>query len=241
LREVFVNIIFNALDAMEPDGGRLSITTGSIGGGAFTRFKDEGKGMAPDVRERIFEPFFTTKGVGGTGLGLSASYAIVERHGGRIEVESQPGHGATFTVWLPLAKPAGTEASLQARRSIKPVNILVVDDDEPVRNALAELLEAHGHTVDRAPNGAEALGMLEANPSAYCVVFADLAMPDMDGLALARAVRSLGPIKTFLITGYGDAALLGKQERGLVQAVLSKPFNEETILKALEEALSNGC
>jgi CheY-like chemotaxis protein len=242
LREVFVNIIFNALDSMAPRGGRLLVNTGCTPAGAFARFSDEGVGMSEEVRKRIFEPFFTTKGLSGTGLGLSASYAIIERHGGRIEVESSDGQGSSFTVWLPLARQMGSPGEQGITHHLKPAKILVVDDDEAVRDALAEMLEAHGHEVFRAATAAEALDLLRIDGNRCNVVFADLAMPEMDGLALARAIRAIAigkddtPTSVLLITGYGDSTL-SAEERNLVDGVIPKPFHEEAILDALDQVL----
>lgn len=240
LREVFVNIIINAVDAMAPQGGRLFINTGSNPGGVFARFSDEGHGMTAEVKARVFEPFFTTKGVGGTGLGLSASYAIVERHGGRIEVESERGQGSAFTIWLAVTNPDGPRSTEQCSRPSTSLKLLVVDDDEPVRQALAELLEAHGHSVTPAESGSSALAALNTESSCYAAAFIDLAMPEMDGLAVARAVRALrkAQVKVLLITGYADAAVLSEEEKTLVDAIIPKPFQEETILTALEGVLS---
>jgi PAS domain S-box-containing protein len=241
LREVFVNIILNALDAMEPRGGRLLVNTGATAAGAFARVSDEGIGMSEDVRKRVFEPFFTTKGVGGTGLGLSASYAIIEQHGGRIEVESDEGQGSAFTVWFPLGQATGAEDGEDEQTRIEPARILVVDDDEHVRDALSEILEAYGHKADRAASGYEALELLRSDENVYSVAFVDLSMPDMDGLAVARLIKSLPDsdrrrMKVLLITGYGDA-VLNEEETGLVDAVIPKPFHQSAIQAALEKAL----
>ena len=109
LREVFVNIILNALDAMERAGGRLLIETGMCGEEIFARFADQGTGMTSDTLARIFDPFFTTKGPAGAGLGLSGSDVAVRRHGGRITVDSEPGCGTSFGVWLPRERPPETD------------------------------------------------------------------------------------------------------------------------------------
>lgn len=239
LREVFVNIILNALDAMEPNGGRLLINTGSSPGGAFARFSDEGLGMGEEIRQRIFEPFFTTKGVSGTGLGLSASYAIIERHGGRLEVESEPGQGASFTAWFPLIKQAAPSGSTSSTRPLDAIEMLVVDDDDAVREALAGMLEAQGHTITRAASGHEALDKIRRRPGVYRVIFADLAMPEMAGLALAREARALGPdTRIILVTGYGEKALMTDEERTLIESIIAKPFSEEAISAAVERCVA---
>jgi two-component system NtrC family sensor kinase len=106
LNQVFMNLLLNAAQAIQ-DFGKITLRTGQAGGGLFVAISDTGQGMEPEIIDRIFDPFFTTKPVGqGTGLGLSVSYGIVQKHGGRIEVQSEPGNGSTFTVWLPLKRPA---------------------------------------------------------------------------------------------------------------------------------------
>src|SRR5262249_11081676 len=157
LREVFVNLIVNAVDAM-PTGGRLSISCELHNDKLCLRFADTGTGMPEDVRQKIFDPFFTTKGAQGTGLGLSVSYSIIERHDGTISVASQPGGGTVFTIELPAA-----ETSIKARRRnertvITPsLSVLVIDDEQAVRETLADMLQALAHTVVLADSGPDAL------------------------------------------------------------------------------------
>lgn len=161
LREVFVNIILNALDAM-PQGGRLQIATEAKGNSVVVTFTDSGIGMSRQVCEKIFEPFFTTKGVAGMGLGLAVSYGTIERHGGRIEAHSTPGHGTTFTITLPAvetANPVATNVSAlrdavldgaDQHHRFGGADSLVVSDDEPAGDALAGILAS---PVRNGPNG----------------------------------------------------------------------------------------
>jgi PAS domain S-box-containing protein len=135
LKEVFVNIILNALDAM-PQGGRLHIATETHGAFATVSFTDNGIGMANEVHGHIFEPFFSTKGVSGTGLGLAVSYSIIERHGGRIEARSSPGRGTTFTITLPATPNAYGNSTRDRRVRPRTANVLAVDDDGRVQEAL---------------------------------------------------------------------------------------------------------
>ncbi|HEY7543235.1 MAG TPA: PAS domain S-box protein, partial [Blastocatellia bacterium] len=138
LREVFVNIMLNALDAM-PAGGKISLVASLDGSRASVRIADTGSGMTEEVKRRIFEPFFTTKGMLGLGMGLSESYRIVERHGGRIEVESQMGQGTTFTVSLPTVQPHAAEAGTEETDlPAQAARVLVIDDEVNVRSVLAE-------------------------------------------------------------------------------------------------------
>ncbi|HEX8559678.1 MAG TPA: GAF domain-containing protein, partial [Pyrinomonadaceae bacterium] len=196
LREVFVNLIVNAIDAM-PSGGRLSICCARLGGGRLRLlFADTGAGMAEEVRARIFEPFFTTKGVHGTGLGLFVSYGIVERHGGHISAASLPGRGTTFTIDLPRADsepPAEppARAAHAAGAPARTLSVLVVDDEPHVRETLAEMVETLGHRVRRADGGRAALSALAEED--FDIVFTDLSMPEMDGWEVAREVRRRSP------------------------------------------------
>jgi len=135
LKEVFVNVILNALDAM-PQGGRLRIATETKGAFATVSITDNGIGMPTEVQGHIFEPFFTTKGVGGTGLGLAVSYSIIERHGGRIDARSSPGRGTTFVISLPTAQNAYGNSTHDRRTRPRSSNMLVVEDDSCVQEAL---------------------------------------------------------------------------------------------------------
>ncbi|MGH9760374.1 MAG: two-component system sensor histidine kinase NtrB, partial [Blastocatellia bacterium] len=139
LREVFVNIILNALDAM-PQGGRLLISTETRETAIQVSFSDSGVGMSRPVRERIFEPFFTTKGTQGMGLGLAVSYSIIERHGGRIEVDSSPGRGSTFVIALPVKQGTMDSRKELSLSDTKTADVLVIDDDQPVREAIVDML-----------------------------------------------------------------------------------------------------
>src|SRR4029078_950391 len=175
LREVFVNMIVNAVDAM-PRGGRLLIPCRRLDDRLQLHFSDNGMGMAEDVQQKIFEPFFSTKGAHGTGLGLSVSYSIIERHEGTIVVTSQPGSGTTFVIDLPAALPESEPIAEVDKSNATPrLKILVVDDEQPVRETLAEMLVAVGHRVQLAESGYEAIEKLNAGD--FDLVFTDLAMP----------------------------------------------------------------
>ena len=224
LREVFVNLIVNAVDAM-PRGGKLSITCRRQDERLQLQFKDNGMGMPDDVKQKIFEPFFSTKGAHGTGLGLSVSYSIMERHEGSISVLSQPGNGTTFTIDLPAAIPEESFTDISSPdEEISRLRILVVDDEEPVRETLAEMLVAVNHQVELAGSGQEAVEKLRAG--SFDFVFTDLAMPEMDGWETARAIRKQWPnIQIILVTGYGPTTAPPAGEEKLVDAIIGKPFD----------------
>lgn len=224
LREVFVNMIVNAVDAM-PKGGNLFITCRCNDGRLQLTFKDDGMGMPEDVRQKIFEPFFSTKGAHGTGLGLSVSYSIIERHEGSISVVSAPGKGTEFTIDLPavLGESSAEEPSALSAEMPR-LRILVVDDEEPVRETLAEMLIAVNHKVELAGSGHEAVQKMRTG--AFDFVFTDLAMPEVDGWETARMIRRSWPnAKIVLVTGYGPSTEPPPGEENLVDAIIGKPFD----------------
>jgi PAS domain S-box-containing protein len=224
LREVFVNLIVNAVDAM-PRGGKLFIMCRRNEDRLELKFSDNGMGMPDDVRTKIFEPFFSTKGAHGTGLGLSVSYSIIERHEGSISVDSQPGSGTTFTIDLPAAMPESTFDDVVAvSDETARLRILVVDDEAPVRETLAEMLAAVNHHVELAGSGQEAKQKLQQGE--FDFVFTDLAMPEMDGWETARMIRKDWPhVRIILVTGYGPTTVPPAGEEDLVDAIIGKPFD----------------
>ena len=235
LREVFVNIILNALDAM-PQGGCLLISSEARNSHINVKFTDSGVGMSRPVRQRIFEPFFTTKGTKGMGLGLAVSYSIVERHGGRIEVTSSPGHGSIFSIVLPVAEARVEVPADSIRRLNNAVNVLVVDDDQLVREAIVGMLSATGHQAEQAASGREALALLESGK--YNLVVTDLAMPEMDGWATASEIKRRWPdTKVVLATGFAVSSELVESRGDLVDAVIYKPIRLNDITAALNRVL----
>ncbi|HJT27620.1 MAG TPA: PAS domain S-box protein [Pyrinomonadaceae bacterium] len=224
LREVFVNMIVNAVDAM-PRGGRLLVTCRRKDERLQVHFSDNGIGMPEDVKQKIFEPFFSTKGAHGTGLGLSVSYSIIERHSGSISVDSEPGSGSNFMVDLPaIAAQSSSDESSATGSEAPTLKILVVDDEEPVRETLAEMLVAVRHRVELAGSGPEAVEKLRAGD--FDFVFTDLAMPEMDGWETARLIRKSWPnMRIVLVTGYGPTTPPPSGEEDLVDAIIGKPFD----------------
>jgi PAS domain S-box-containing protein len=224
LREVFVNLIVNAVDAM-PRGGKLLVTCRRRDERVQLHFSDNGMGMPDDVQQKIFEPFFSTKGAHGTGLGLSVSYSIIERHSGSISVVSEPGLGTNFTIDLPaVAAETSSEDFPTTLSDTLSLKILVVDDEEPVRETLAEMLVAVNHKVELAESGQEAVEKLRRG--GFDFVFTDLAMPEMDGWETARLIRKNWPgLKIVLVTGYGPTTTPPPGEEDLVDAIIGKPFD----------------
>jgi PAS domain S-box-containing protein len=232
LREVFVNLIVNAVDAM-PKGGKLSVSCRRHDGRLQLQFSDNGMGMPDDVRQKIFEPFFSTKGAHGTGLGLSVSYSIIERHAGLISVISEPGSGTRFMIDLPAALAEATFDDVETiAEDIPSLRILVVDDEKPVRETLAEMLVAMRHKLELAGSGQEALQKLRQHR--FDFVFTDLAMPEMDGWETARSIRKTWPdVKIVLVTGYGPTTTPPPGEEQLVDAIIGKPFDFTQVASTL--------
>jgi signal transduction histidine kinase/CheY-like chemotaxis protein len=228
LREVFVNLIVNAVDAM-PQGGSLKICCNRNGNRLRLRFADTGAGMKEEVRERVFEPFYTTKGVHGTGLGLAVSYGIIERHQGLISVESKLGRGTTFYIDLPHAEAAElAPVETKADAHTPSLSVLVVDDEQFVRETLAEMLVDLDHRVVTVEGGREAL--LKVSSGDFDLVFTDLAMPEMDGWETARAIHKQKPgLPVVLVTGYGATAQPPSGELDLVAGIIGKPFDFDQV------------
>ncbi len=233
LREVFVNLIVNAVDAM-PGGGQLLIGCAREGDSVRLRFTDSGTGMPEEVRERIFEPFYSTKGAHGTGLGLAVSYGIIERHEGRVTVESEVGRGTTFQIALPAAEPDFARPSAPAPTPAEGHNlsVLVIDDEEIVRETLADMLTMLGHRVHAVAGGRE--GLRAMREQSYDLVFTDLSMPEMDGWETAREIRRRGSdAAVILITGHGAATPVAPGDKDLVNGIIGKPFDFDQVAEAI--------
>jgi signal transduction histidine kinase/ActR/RegA family two-component response regulator len=237
LREVVTNLILNAVDAM-PQGGMLTVATGQTAGTVWLDVSDTGMGIAPDVRERIFEPFFTTKAQRGTGLGLAVSRSIARRHEGELSVESIPGAGSRFRMTLPLPKTAITAtapAMAAAAVALRPLRVLLVEDDREVRDTLAQLLMLDDHTVDRAADGMQALQLFQ--PGAYDLVCSDLGMPGMNGWELIAQLRERDPeITTALLSGWGAQIDQAEARARGVDFIIAKPLDLQELHGALEAA-----
>jgi len=236
LIEVLTNIIFNALDAM-PSGGSLHIRAGTQGERVVASVTDTGRGMTEEIRRRVFDPFFTTKGVKGNGLGMSVAYGIVNRHKGEIEIESEVGKGTTVRILLPVNLHAARQiAEVAVRPQKKTGRFLIVDDEDPIRDLLAEMLVEQGHEVHTASGGREGLEIFKARMPD--LVITDLGMPEVSGWDVATGVKALSPkTSVILMTGWGITLDKDRaRERG-VDVILSKPFQISEIQKVLNEML----
>jgi CheY-like chemotaxis protein len=216
--QVLLNLAVNARDAMD-GAGTLKILTRNDGRDVLMEVSDTGVGMEPGTQEQIFEPFFTTKGVGdGTGLGLSTVYGIVTQSGGSIGVRSAPGLGATFRVRLPATDkplPEAPTVDSSARRGLE--RILVVDDEEIVRDLLAQLLRDQGYDVTVASSPREARGL----DGRYDLLLTDVVMPESDGPTLARDIKAR---RVLFMSGYDQQELV---QDGA--PYLQKPFGREEL------------
>lgn len=241
LREVLVNMIYNAIDAM-PSGGEIRLATQENRERVVICVGDTGTGMSPDVKQRLFDPFFTTKGKAGTGMGLAVSFGIIRRHEGSIEVDSEPGRGTTFKISLPKVMAETEDAAsalLEAHTTSAPddkIRVLVVDDETHVREVLIEALEAEGCEVVSAQSGEIALALYEQYGGRFDAVFTDIGMPDMNGWELCTEIRERSKtIPLAIISGWADA--ISVQTRNAVNAdwVVAKPFDINKICGIAQE------
>jgi len=239
MREVITNLFFNAIEAM-PEGGEIVVSTFEKQDRVHLQIRDTGIGISEENKKKIFEPFFTTKPFSNTGLGLSMSYGIIKRFGGTIEVESKVGFGTTFTVILPVSN--GHQEEMVSVPSIKkenPIRILVIDDEETVRNVLAKMLSKVDHQVTLAKNGAEGLHLFRQGE--YDLVLTDLGMPEMSGWEVCRNIKKMKPsIPVGMITGWGLQIDPGRKEEAGLDFVITKPFDFHQIIQVVSETIRHG-
>jgi PAS domain S-box-containing protein len=258
LHQVLLNLCVNARDAM-PGGGLLAVGARNFlidpewarlnppakpGAHVLLTVADTGMGMTPELIERIFDPFFTTKEVGkGTGLGLSTSLGIVRGHGGFFKVESEPGRGTTFAVYLPAA-PA-EDAGPSVVRAAEPPRgrnelILIVDDEANVGRSMRGVLEEHGYRVVVATASTEGLAVFRSRAAEISLVLSDLMMPVMNGAAMLREMRRIrGDFKACVMTGLASASKQAELAAIGVSAVLAKPCDRRELLLAVRGALDD--
>lgn len=242
LREVFTNLVFNAVDAM-PRGGTLTIESRHDGDKVVVTVRDTGIGMDEATRSRVFEAFYTTKGAKGSGLGLSLCNGIVGRHGGTIEVESAPGAGSTFTVILPVSRQV-IAAQREAEESPpgKPLTLLAVDDEPMARDVLTSMLTRLGHTYVVCENGEEAFRKFK--PGKFDAVITDLGMPNPNGFEVALRLRQRSPdTPVIMLTGWGEMLAPEQLQENCVSYLLKKPVmlsRLRAVLKEIGDAAEKG-
>ncbi len=256
IHQVLMNLCVNARDAM-PEGGSIAIKAENIfvdenyarmhieakpGRFVVITVSDTGPGMTVEVQSRIFEPFFTTKEMTkGTGLGLSTALTIVKSHGGFINVYSELHKGSQFSVYLPALDMPGTIDSAAAQTDLPLGNgelILVVDDEESIREITRGTLETFGYTVLTASDGTEALALYADKKNEIAVVLTDMVMPFMDGLATIRALQRMNPkVRIIAASGLGTGHRAGEGTLEGVSVFLNKPYTAEKLLKTLADVL----
>ncbi len=253
IHQILMNVCINARDAMG-SGGSITIEARNVsidenyarmnidavpGNYVLLQVNDTGSGMSPDVVKRIFDPFFTTKDIGaGTGLGLSTALTIIKSHGGFINVYSEPGKGSKFSIYFPSAETA-SEPPADAETTLPLGNgelILVVDDEENIRNVAAATLDTFGYRSITAVAGTDALAVFSQHRDEVALVLTDMAMPYMDGMALIRALRKMGPdIKIVAMSGLFSEGQSDELAALGVGGMISKPYSAETLLNTLDE------
>jgi PAS domain S-box-containing protein len=257
IEQALVNLVTNARDAM-PEGGVVTITTANlqlhaaddargngVRPGAYVTLsvRDTGVGMDVPTQARIFEPFFTTKDAGkGSGLGLSTVYGIVEQSGGHIAVESAPGQGATFTIFLPRheASPGAPAPGQSDRRGLPTGSetLLLVEDEAAVRASARRLLERHGYAVVEARHGRDALRILEEGNHRIDLVITDLVMPEMGGRELVERLRARHPsMRVLFMSGYSERAVTSDGAMPAGTGFVEKPFTVEQLVRRTREIL----
>jgi CheY-like chemotaxis protein len=256
MHQVLMNLCVNARDAM-PEGGSISIKAENVyldenyarmhieakaGRFVVISVADTGPGMTPEIQSRIFEPFFTTKEMTkGTGLGLSTALTIVKSHGGFINVYSELHKGSHFALYLPALDTPGSVDAAAAQTDLPLGNgelILVVDDEESIREITRGTLETFGYKVLTASDGTEALALYADKKNEIALVLTDMVMPFMDGPATIRALQRMNPkVRIVAASGLGTGQHAGEGALEGVSVFLNKPYTAEKLLKTLAEVL----
>ncbi|MBW2670713.1 MAG: response regulator [Deltaproteobacteria bacterium] len=257
IEQIIINMAVNSRDAM-PQGGKLVLETANVhidenylsehginetpGSYVMLAISDTGSGMDKETQEHLFEPFFTTKEIGkGTGLGLSTVYGIVKQNTGFIWVYSEPGHGTTFKVYLPKVKE-GVAPEEKEQTPVGDLNgsetVLIVEDDDRLRNLTRKILERYGYSIQKAENGEDALRVSEEHDGSIDLMLTDVVMPKMSGRETAERLQPLYPqMKVIYMSGYTDNAIV--HHGVLVPGInfLEKPFTPEGLARKVREVL----
>ena len=240
IRDALTNLIFNAVDAM-PEGGTLTVRTRSSTETVQLEVTDSGVGMDEETRRRCLEPFFTTKGERGTGLGLAMVYGMVRRHSAELEIDSMLHRGTTMRITFPAAQAAAaaTPPAVAHERALRPLSILVIDDDPLVLESLRVTLEGDGHKVTAADGGQagiESFTEAQQRGAPFDVVITDLGMPHVDGRRVSSAVKAVTPsTPVVLLTGWGQRLV----DDGDIPAHVDHVLNKPPKLRDLRDALSH--
>jgi two-component system cell cycle sensor histidine kinase/response regulator CckA len=259
IERIVLNLAANARDAM-PHGGRLTVETSLVyldddyeathgdiepGQHVLLAISDTGVGMSEEVRRHLFEPFFTTKGGGGgTGLGLATVFGVVKQSGGAIYVYSEEGRGTTFKIYLPVAEqeaPSHNGDSPPPSAARGSETIVVVEDDESVRELVQLMLRGHGYDVLAAPDGDAAARLCAEHPGGVDLLLTDVVMPELNGRVLAERLETMFPtLRVLFMSGYSDEAVV---RNGMIRpntAFIEKPFSESSLARKVREVLDDG-
>lgn len=259
LHQVLMNLCVNARDAMRLGGGTLTVRAensvvdesyarmhleAKAGNYVTIKVSDTGTGMTPETQARVFEPFFTTKQQGeGTGLGLSTASSIVRSHNGFINIYSEPGKGAEFTVYLPAMVTIETGQTVVTKNRLplgRGETVLVVDDEEAIRQITKATLNTFGYQALIAADGTEAIALYAQHKNEIAAVLTDMAMPYMDGMALIRALLRLNPeVKIIAASGLQANEKELEAASAGVKTFLPKPYTAERLLTALAALLGH--
>ena len=256
IEQVLINLTTNARDAM-PDGGKLTISTDTMyintpfiyghgfeepGGYAVITVADTGHGMDEDTCKRIFEPFFSTKEVGkGTGLGLAMVQGIVKQHNGHVDVSSEPGHGTSFVILLPIleSENTGTEAENRTTEMSKGTEtILIAEDDDSLREFSYKMLTRLGYKVILAVDGQDAVDKFRDNADAIQLIIMDMIMPKKSGKVAYDEIKQIRPDAMALFSsGYSAKIVQEQGELGINAEFISKPLQPAELMKKVREML----
>ncbi len=258
IEQVIMNLAVNARDAM-PQGGKLTIETANVeldeayarnhlevrpGPYVMLAMSDTGVGLDQEAQARIFEPFFTTKERGkGTGLGLSTVYGIVKQSGGLIWVYSEPDKGTTFKIYLPRLDAPGELAGLSqvsGKCEWGSETILLVEDEDMVRQVARRILQRHGYTVLEAASGREALGLSHQHPGPIHLMLTDVVMPEMSGQEIMENLKPQRPeMKVLFMSGHTENAIVHHGVLDPGTAFIQKPFKHDVLALKVREVLDN--
>jgi len=235
IRDVIANLILNAVDAM-PKGGDLYLTTEENASHVFIYIQDNGLGVADSVKERIFDPCFTANGRDGMGLGLSLSYAIIRRHHGELDISSENGHGTVTTIMLPCASRDLRPKTRLVKRKIKNAHILIIEDDDMIRELLSQLLGSKGFRVDTTDNGLE--GLYKLKRKAFHMVIADSNAPGVNGQGLMKKMKKINhdlPFALIVPREPGDEP--GPNKKPPADMVITKPIDMNKLVQQVSELI----
>jgi CheY-like chemotaxis protein len=254
---VIVNLAVNARDAM-PRGGELRIETANVllgptahpavalppGPYVALSVSDTGLGIPEEVLSHIFEPFFTTKAMGqGTGLGLATVHGIIKQSGGDIVVRTAPGRGTTFTIYLPATDaplPVDASVVLADARTAVPGTVLLIEDDEAVREFAREVLKSRGWRVVEADGPSAALEIAAQTDEPFDVVVTDVVMPGLSGGELADRIEELRPgVPVLFVSGYADTDVIGRGQLRAGRTLLAKPFTGAELAYRVQELFAS--